>query len=158
MLRYRECDEKDCTVWIEMNKAFMREEIHEGDLWNDANRISDAEFRSIFMKGLEDRDRARFLLFEEDEEPMGFANLMLVYSVWSHGEAMIIDDIYFGPGSRGRGFGHRAMELIEEYAKAAGCKRVQLQAELTNPTAIDFYKAIGYQMADMKFFVKYLED
>ena len=50
------------------------------------------------------------------------------------------------------------MELIEEYARAAGCKRVQLQAELTNPTAIDFYKAIGYQMADMKFFVKYLED
>lgn len=158
MFDYRECNERDCTVWVEMNRAFMREEIREGDVWNDANQISNSEFRDIFLKGLEKKDHIRFLMFEEDEEPIGFANLMLVYSVWSHGTAMIIDDFYFAIGHRGRGFGRRAIEMIAEYAKELGCKRLQLQAEFTNPDAIEFYKAIGFLTTDMVFFVKYLDD
>ena len=158
MFDYRECNERDCTVWVEMNRAFMREEIREGDVWNDANQISNSEFREIFLKGLTMPDHIRFLMFEEDEEPVGFANLMLVYSVWSHGTAMIIDDFYFAVGHRGRGFGRRAIEMIAEYAKELGCKRLQLQAEFTNPDAIEFYKAIGFLKTDMEFFVKYLDD
>ena len=158
MFDYRECNERDCTVWVEMNRAFMREEIREGDVWNDANQISNSEFREIFLKGLTMPDHIRFLMFEEDEEPIGFANLMLVYSVWSHGTAMIIDDFYFAIGHRGRGFGRRAIEMIAEYAKELGCKRLQLQAEFTNPDAIEFYKAIGFLKTDMEFFVKYLDD
>ena len=158
MFDYRECNERDCTVWVEMNRAFMREEIREGDVWNDANQISNSEFREIFLKGLTMPDHIRFLMFEEDEEPIGFANLMLVYSVWSHGTAMIIDDFYFAVGHRGRGFGRRAIEMIAEYAKELGCKRLQLQAEFTNPDAIEFYKAIGFLKTDMEFFVKYLDD
>ena len=158
MFDYRECNERDCTVWVEMNRAFMREEIREGDVWNDANQISNSEFREIFLKGLTMPDHIRFLMFEEDEEPVGFANLMLVYSVWSHGTAMIIDDFYFAVGHRGRGFGRRAIEMIADYAKELGCKRLQLQAEFTNPDAIEFYKAIGFLKTDMEFFVKYLDD
>ena len=158
MFDYRECNERDCTVWVEMNRAFMREEIREGDVWNDANQISNSEFREIFLKGLTMPDHIRFLMFEEDEEPIGFANLMLVYSVWSHGTAMIIDDFYFAIGHRGRGFGRRAIEMIADYAKELGCKRLQLQAEFTNPDAIEFYKAIGFLKTDMEFFVKYLDD
>ena len=158
MFEYRECNERDCTVWIEMNKAFMREEIREGDVWNEADRINNAEFREIYLQGLQMKDHVRFLMFEEDEEPVGFATLMLVYSVWSHGRAMIIDDIFFTPGNRGKGYGKRSMEMIADYARELGCKRLQLQAEMTNPDAIEFYKAIGYLTTDMKFFVKYLDD
>ena len=32
-----------------------------------------------------------------------------------------------------------------------------MDEELTNPGAMEFYKAIGYQPADMKFYVKYPE-
>lgn len=156
MFRYRECDRGDCSIWLELNKAFMMEEIRGNELWKDVNRVSDQEFRETFLTGLTERDHVRFLMFEEDEEPVGFANLMIVYSVWTHGRALIIDDLYFRPGERGSGKGKRAMEMIEEYAKTLGCKRVQLQAELSNPGAMEFYKAIGYQSADMKFYVKYL--
>ena len=156
MFRYRECDRGDCSIWLELNKAFMMEEIRGNALWKDVNRVSDQEFRETFLTGLTERDHVRFLMFEEDEEPVGFANLMIVYSVWTHGRALIIDDLYVRPGERGSGKGKRAMEMIEEYAKTLGCKRVQLQAELSNPGAMEFYKAIGYQSADMKFYVKYL--
>ena len=158
MLRYRLCNEKDCTIWIKLNRAFMKEEINDNEFWNDANRISDEEFRNVFMEGLQSEERVRFLIFEEDEEPIGFANLMLAYSVWSHGLAMIVDDFYFKAGIRGRGHGRRGMEMIEDYAQSIGCKRIQLLADLNNQNAMDFYKAIGYQSTDMKFYVKYLND
>ncbi len=156
MLRYRPCNEKDCTIWIKMNRDFMKEEINDNEFWNEADRIRDAEFREVFIEGLNSPDQVRFLMFEEDEEPVGFANLMIGYSVWSHGKAMIIDDFYFKAGMRGRGYGRRGMEMIEEYAKEEGCKRLQLLAALTNQNAMDFYRAIGYQSTDMKFYVKYL--
>ena len=158
MLRYRLCNEKDCTVWIKMNRDFMKEEINDNEFWNEADRISDGEFRKVFLAGLNSPEQVRFIMFEEDEEPVGFANLMTAFSVWSHGKTMIVDDFYFKAGMRGRGYGRRGMEMIEEYAKAEGCKRLQLLAALTNENAMDFYKAIGYQSTDMKFYVKYLED
>lgn len=158
MLRYHLCNERDCAVWIKLNRAFMSEEINDNELWNNANRISDEAFREIFLQGLQRPDMVRFMLFEEDEEPIGFANLMLVYSVWSHGLAMIVDDLYFIPGNRGQGNGRDAMEMIEAYAKKQGCKRIQFQTEPTNPDAKEFYRAIGYHPADMYFYVKYFDD
>ncbi len=157
MLRYRICDQRDCSVWVELNRAFMREEVNDNEFWNEADKLTTNEFRELFAEGMEANEHVKFLLFEEDEEPVGFANLMISFSVWSHGKVMIIDDFYFIPGERGRGNGRVAMQMIEEYAREQGCRRIQLHAETTNPDAIEFYKAIGYMLADMKFCVKYLE-
>lgn len=156
MLTYRLCEEKDCELWIRMNREFMSEELQDDELWNGADAVSDEQFAETFSVGLEASDNARFLLFENDGDVIGFANLMIIFSVWSHGYAVIIDDLYLEPNARGQGFGKEAMQLIEEYAKAIDCKRIQFQSELTNPNAMEFYKAIGYKPADMKFYVKYL--
>ena len=86
MLRYRLCNEKDCTVWIKMNRDFMKEEINDNEFWNEADRISDTQFREVFLTGLNSPEQVRFIMFEEDEEPVGFANLMTAFSVWSHGK------------------------------------------------------------------------
>lgn len=156
MLTYRLCEEKDRELWIRMNREFMSEELQDDELWNGADAVSDEQFAETFSVGLEASDNARFLLFENDGDVIGFANLMIIFSVWSHGYAVIIDDLYLEPNARGQGFGKEAMQLIEEYAKAIDCKRIQFQSELTNPNAMEFYKAIGYKPADMKFYVKYL--
>lgn len=158
MLRYRVCTQRDCNVWVEMNRAFMREEINDNEFWNEADKLSLDEFRTLFMEGLQADDNVKFILFEEDEEPIGFANLMLTFSVWSHGKLMIVDDFYFKQGDRGRGNGKEGMHMIEEYARELGCKRIQLHANATNPDAAKFYEAIGYMESDVKFCVKYLED
>ncbi|MBR0456271.1 MAG: GNAT family N-acetyltransferase [Firmicutes bacterium] len=158
MLRYRICGPRDCSVWVELNRAFMREEINDNEFWNEADKLTLQEFRDLFMEGLEASEQVKFLLFEEDEEPIGFANLMISFSVWSHGKAMFIDDLYFKSGERGRGNGKEAMHMIEEYARELGCKRIQLHTEHSNTDAIEFYKAIGYMLADVKFCVKYLEE
>ena len=52
------------------------------------------------------------------------------------------------------------VELLDDElwnAAPLSCRRIQFQSELTNPGATEFYKAIGYQPADMKLYVKYLD-
>ena len=155
MFSYRECRLADCATWIELNKEFMASEIQDEDLWNNTNKVSDAQFESTFLSGLETPERAGLLLFTEDDRPIGFTNLMIVFRVWSHGLACIVDDLYLKESSRGKGYGKLAMGYIEEYAKAKNCKRIQFQSELTNPEAEKFYRKLGFIPTDMKFYVKY---
>lgn len=80
---------------------------------------------------------------------------MTIYSVWAHGKALILDDLYLRPDVRGKGYGKQALEYIEQFAAERGYKRLQFQSEVTNPNAMEFYVSQGYSPADMKFYVKY---
>ena len=157
MFKYRECKVADCDNWIDLNREFMASEIQDNDLWNGADTVNNEQFIETFKSGLNTPERVRFLLFEEDSIPVGFTNLMVIYSVWTHGLACIVDDLYLRECVRGKGYGRQAMAYIEEYAKSIGCKRIQFQSEITNPGAESFYRAIGYNPADMKFSVKYFD-
>lgn len=157
MFTYRKCQPQDCGVWTEMNLAFMAEEIQDAELWNNAGETSEAEFAETFEAALKKPDMIDLVLFEEDGVPIGFANLMTIFSIWSQGLALIIDDLYLMPEHRGKGYGRQALAYIEELAKEKCCRRMQFQSELTNPEAMRFYMAVGYAPADMKFYVKYFE-
>lgn len=135
----------------------MKEEIQDDDLWNNTDRVSEEQFNETFMEALASEELISLIVFEEDGIPVGFANLMTIYSVWTHGKALILDDLYLAQESRRKGYGKMAMEYIEQFAIHRGCKRLQFQSEVTNPNAMRFYMAMGYKPADMKFYVKYLE-
>ena len=134
----------------------MAEEIQDAELWNDTGSAGEEQFEETFRKALDAEDMIGLMLFEEDGEVVGFANVLTIFSVWTHGKALIIDDLYITEKNRGRGFGRRALELIEDYAREKECRRLQFQSELTNPDAMEFYKAVGYTPTDMKFYLKYL--
>ena len=153
---YRLAVESDREIWIKLNREFMAEEIQDADLWNNTGETGDEQFGNTFKKARASDDMIRLMLFEADSQVIGFANLLIIFSVWSHGKALIIDDLYITKENRGKGFGRSALAYIEEYARQLGCKRLQFQSELTNPDAMEFYKAVGYTPADMKFYVKYL--
>ena len=156
MFTYRLAVESDREIWIKLNREFMAEEIQDADLWNNTGETDDEQFGNTFKKARAYDDMIRLMLFEADSQVIGFANLLIIFSVWSHGKALIIDDLYITKENRGKGFGRSALEQVEEYARQIGCKRLQFQSELTNPNAMEFYKAVGYTPADMKFYVKYL--
>ena len=156
MFTYRLAVESDREIWIKLNREFMAEEIQDADLWNNTGETDDEQFGNTFKQARAYDDMIRLMLFEADSQVIGFANLLIIFSVWSHGKALIIDDLYITKENRGKGFGRSALAYIEEYARQLGCKRLQFQSELTNPDAMEFYKAVGYTPADMKFYVKYL--
>lgn len=156
MLSWRLCNSNDCEIWTQLNKSFMKEEIQDDALWNNINQNENKTLYNTFLEALNTPDLITLMMFEEDGKPVGFANLMTIFSVWSHGKALILDDLYLRPEKRGKGYGKQALAFVEEFAKRAGCKRLQFQSEITNPDAMEFYMAIGYKPTDMKFYVKYL--
>ena len=157
MFTYRLCNIKDREIWIAMNREFMAEEIQDDNLWNGTGQADDGRFSNTFMEAVGAEELIALMIFEEDGVPADFANLMTIYSVWAHGKAMILDDLYLRPDVRGRGYGKKALEYIEQFAASRGCKRLQFQSETTNPNAMGFYVSQGYSPADMKFYVKYFE-
>ena len=157
MVAYLLCDINDKDCWIAMNREFMAEEIQDDSLWNSTGQADDEQFLHTFEEALESDDLISLLIFEEDGVPVGFANLMTIYSVWAHGKALILDDLYLRPDVRGKGYGKQALGYIEQFAEERGYKRLQFQSEATNPNAMEFYVSQGYSPADMKFYVKYFE-
>lgn len=155
MFTIRQCELKDVMEWIELNRAFMEEEIQDEELWKGASATTET-FAKTFAEALASEELIRLLIFEEEGTPVGFANLMIIFNVWSHGKAMILDDLYIRKECRNRGYGKKALEYIEKYAKSMGCRRLQFLSEKTNPDARAFYEAIGYLPAEMCFYVKYL--
>ena len=155
MFTYRLCNKEDLSCWTDMNRAFMAEEIQDDGLWNNTGQTSDEQFAKTFEEALASDELISLMFFEVDGMPVGFANLMTIYSVWAHGKALILDDLYLHPEVRGKGYGKQALESIEKFAVERGCKRLQFQSEVTNPNAMEFYISQGYSLADMKFYIKY---
>lgn len=134
----------------------MAYEIPEEETWNEAALVSAEELRATFADALSKPDLIELIVFEDDGVIVGFANLMITYSVWSQGLALILDDLYVGEVHRGKGYGRKALECTEEIAKERECKRLSFYSRDSNPHSKDFYIAMGYSPVDMKYYAKYL--
>ena len=156
-MNIRLCCPDDERSWIDLNREFMNFEISDDSPWNDTEKTPDSIFKNTFRAALQNRELIVLLIIEVDGTPVGFANLMTIFSVWSHGKALILDDLYIKEEYRGKGYGKETMAYIEAYAEKNGYKRVQFQSEHSNPNAKKFYEAIGYTATGMYFYVKYLE-
>lgn len=155
-LTIRICNPEDKKEWISLNREFMSYEIKDTDFWNNTDSNSDERFALTFDEALQHPELITLLLIEKEKTVIGFANLMNIFSVWSHGKALVLDDLYIKEEFRGNGVGRFVMQSIETYGRQHGCKRLQFQSEYTNPEANKFYDRLGYVSESMYFYVKYL--
>ncbi|MHC1721666.1 MAG: GNAT family N-acetyltransferase [Aminipila sp.] len=155
-LTLRICNSKDKKEWILLNREFMAYEIKDEDFWNNTDSNSDEQFSLTFDEALQHPELITLLLIEKEQQVIGFANLMFIFSIWSHGKALILDDLYIKEEFRGNGIGRFVMQSLETYAREQGCKRLQFQSEYTNSEAHKFYNKLGYVSESMYFYVKYL--
>ena len=152
----RLCNKNDEDSWIALNRQFMLFEITDSSQWNDTDKTPDSVFRETFRDALKSPSLIKLLIFEEDGVPIGFANLAVFFSIWSHGKGILMDDIFFVESCRGKGYGKIAMEYIENFAKENDCKRLEFMSKPSNQLSRDFYIALGYKSVDMYFYVKHL--
>ena len=87
---------------------------------------------------------------------IGYVNTWDVYSVWTMGKSLIIDDLYISKEFRNNGYGKRVMNYLINYAISSDFKRIQLSSEKDNIIAQTLYKKIGFADEDMVFFMKKL--
>jgi GNAT superfamily N-acetyltransferase len=82
---------------------------------------------------------------EADGEVAGMVAAQLLISTAEGGMAALIEDMVVDGRHRGRGIGRRLMAAIEAWARDHGAGRLQLLADRTNFSALDFYDKMGWR-------------
>ncbi|MFT5872831.1 MAG: ribosomal protein S18 acetylase RimI-like enzyme [Clostridium sp.] len=137
-----------------MNLDFMELVRKEHPYWDNLKFPSEDEMREVFNQAISSPNDIKIFIIEHDNIIMGYANTWDVYSVWTMGKSLIIDDLYICKEFRNKGYGKRVMNYLIDYAKSNVFKRIQLSAEKDNIIAQTLYKKLGFDDEDMVFFMK----
>ena len=78
------------------------------------------------------------------EKPTGHVILTLGYSFEFRGRDAFIDELYVEPEFRRMGLGRRAMEFVEEKARAMDVNALHLEVDQGNDPAMELYRCTGY--------------
>ena len=90
----RSCTEKDKSAFVRLNLEFMQEVMASNPYWARLNQPSAEEMGRIFMEALTMPENIQIFIAELNGEIVGYANTWTVYSIWSGGKALTVDDLY----------------------------------------------------------------
>ena len=90
------------------------------------------------------------------ERPAGYVILTLGYSFEFRGRDAFIDELYVEPEFRSMGLGRRAMEFVEEKARAMDVNALHLEVDRGNDPAIKLYRRKGYEDHGRHLMTKWL--
>lgn len=153
----RKCVAADKEIWVKLNKRHMEETLGSGDIyWKETHDKGIKKLEESFEIALEKDHSIILLLFEQGDEVIGFANLNAVYSVWSKGEALIVDDFFIAPEYRGGGLGQEGLVLVEKYAMDNNYTRIQFHSDIEDESFVKVWTDYGYKPADKKFYMRYI--
>ena len=82
--------------------------------------------------------------------------LTLGYSFEFRGRDAFIDELYIEPEFRRRGLGRRALEFVEEKARALGVNALHLEVDRGNDPAMELYRRTGYENHGRRLLTKWL--
>ena len=113
--------------------------------------------RAALGEILRDESLGRVFLIKEGEDLIGYAVLTLGFSLEFHGRDAFIDEIYLSEAFRGKGYGGRALEFLEEQCRELGVKALHLEVEGKNERAQRFYRESGFARQDSFLMTKRIE-
>ena len=141
MLKIRDIRETDRAEFFEMSKDFY------GGLACDHN-VPEAHFEATLQECLRSKEYSRTLMLEDETKVVGYLLLAITWSNEAGGMAIWLDELYFKPQCRGKGYGTEVFAWVEkEYPDA---KRFRLEATYENKRAIALYGKLGYE--ELKYY------
>jgi ribosomal protein S18 acetylase RimI-like enzyme len=92
------------------------------------------------------KDIARKLKIQPELFLVGVENGAIVATVMAgyEGHRGWVNYLAVAPAVRGRGFGRALMDHVEQALFGLGCPKVSLLIRAANPSAVGFYRHIGY--------------
>lgn len=87
--------------------------------------------------------KAKCLICNIDETPVGYAVYFYNYSTWLGKNGIYLEDVYVSPAYRGKGAGKALLRHIAKIAIAENCGRFEWSVLDWNTPAIEFYEALG---------------
>jgi ribosomal protein S18 acetylase RimI-like enzyme len=92
-----------------------------------------------------DHEHTEFLLaFEDAGEAVGLCQLRYRLSVWTGSEDCWLEDLFVTERARGGGYGRELVEAAFESARARGVRRIELDVNEQNESALRFYESLGF--------------
>jgi GNAT superfamily N-acetyltransferase len=82
---------------------------------------------------------------EADGQVVGMCSAQTLISTAEGGIVALVEDMVVHFRFRGQGIGRKLMASIEDWAHSRGVTRLQLLADRTNFSALDFYNKIGWR-------------
>src|SRR5579863_2675948 len=134
--QFRVAEECDAAVLL----RFMRDYYH-----FDGHTFNETKTRVALVNFLRDPTMGRAWLICDEETPVGYVVLTLGYSLEFLGRDAFIDEFFLAESHRGRGWGRKTMEFVEDYARAHGVRAIHLEVVRSNHNALQFYGKLGFQ-------------
>ena len=101
--------------------------------------------RKGLMRFLEGCGKHRCILVAQSEKQViAMATIQILISTAEGGPVGLVEDVVVREDCRGGGVGRRLMDAVATWAEDRGLKRLQLLADRTNFSALDFYDTIGW--------------
>ena len=106
---------------------------------------SDEEIRATVDVLLED-SATEFLLAARDgqDEPAGVCQLRYRLAVWTGADDCWLEDLYVDGRARRAGLGRALVAAALDRARARGCRRIDLDVDEDNVTALALYREMGF--------------
>ena len=87
--------------------------------------------------------KARCLIAESEEQPVGFALFFYSFSTWTGKYGIYLEDLFVNEESRGKGAGMALMKRLAAIAVSEDCTRFDWSVLDWNQPSIDFYEWLG---------------
>jgi GNAT superfamily N-acetyltransferase len=81
---------------------------------------------------------------EVREQVIGMCTAQTLISTAEGGIVALVEDMVVNLHFRGQGIGRKLMASIEDWSRSRGATRMQLLADRSNTSALDFYDKIGW--------------
>lgn len=89
------------------------------------------------------RKAAEVLIGEENGKPVGFALFFHNFSTFTGLPGLYLEDIFFMPEVRGKGYGTAMFRRLAQIAQERNCGRMEWTCLDWNEPSIKFYKGMG---------------
>ncbi|KQY56577.1 MULTISPECIES: ribosomal protein S18-alanine N-acetyltransferase [unclassified Nocardioides] len=118
----------DCAAVAE-----LEENLFGAEAWDEDSLLDDLE-----------RDGRLFVVFEDDDEPVGYAITTLA------GDFVDLARIGVHPSRQREGIAAALLEHVLDAADDDGADRMLLEVSAVNPEALAFYAASGFEQIDVR--------
>jgi ribosomal protein S18 acetylase RimI-like enzyme len=109
------------------------------------DRPADDQLRAT-VDALLDDPGTEYLLATPDgaAEPAGVCQLRFRLTVWTGADDCWLEDLFVASDARRSGLGRALVSAAFDRARARGCRRIELDVDEDNSSALALYRALGF--------------
>ena len=145
--QFRVAGESDAETLLNFMQAYYEYDGHGFDR---------EKARTALVGLLRDARLGRVWLVLDDDQAVGYIVLCFGYSLEWLGRDAFVDEFYLRQEYRGRGWGGKTMEFIEEAARAEGIRTLHLEVVRKNDRALELYQKMGFRPHASSFLSKWI--